>query len=151
MPPDCNATRLVLIPKISSPNTTTDFWPIACCNVMYKVISKLLCNRLKKVLPVLINECQGAFVNGQELLFNVLLSQEIARGYTRKYLSPRCMMKIDLRKAYDSVFWEMVREMLDSLNFPTVFTSWVMACVSFLSFTIHMNGGTIRVLKGEGV
>ena len=101
----CNETRLVLIPKVTTPNSAADFRPIACCNVLYKAMSKLLCNRLKKVLPTVINECHGAFVDGRELLYNVLICQELAHGYSRRSnTSSRCLMKIDLRKAYDSVF-----------------------------------------------
>lgn len=62
-----------------------------------------------------------------ELLFNVLMCQELARGYARKNISSRCVMKIDLKKAYDSVFWEFVEELLTCLKFPNIFITWVMA------------------------
>ena len=79
-----NSTRLILIPKVQSLSTPTEFRPISCCNMVYKGISKLLCTRLKEVLPSLVANNQGAFMRGRELLYNVLLCQEIARGYTRK-------------------------------------------------------------------
>ena len=91
---------------------------------------------------------QGAFVKGRELLHNVLLCQEIARGYARKHISPRCMMKIDLKKAYDSVQWEAVREILTSLKFLNIFIKWIMACITSASFTIHINGDDFRSFKG---
>jgi len=52
----CNSTNLVVVPKLPHPMNTTDFKPISCCTVIYKVISKLLCERLKQVLPSLINQ-----------------------------------------------------------------------------------------------
>ncbi|VFQ86685.1 unnamed protein product [Cuscuta campestris] len=97
-----NSTNITVIPKKDNPKSPTDLRPIACCNVIYKVISKVICGRLKKILPTIINLNQGAFVEGRELVHNVLLCQELARGYNRKNISPRLLMKLDLQKAYDN-------------------------------------------------
>lgn len=78
-----------------------DFRPIACCTVLYKLISKVLANRLKAVLHSVVSDSQSAFVQGRMILDNVLLSQELLAGYTRKHTSPRCMIKVDIQKAYD--------------------------------------------------
>jgi len=125
-----SATKLVLLPKISHPLIASDFWLISCCNVLYKVISKLLCLRLKTVLPSLINPSQEAFVQGREIIYNVLICQDLARGYQQKHISPRCMMNVDLKKAFDSVHWSFLEELLSALKFPTAYTKWIMACVS---------------------
>lgn len=103
MPKQTSSTKLVILPKISHPQTTSDFKPISCCNVVYKCISKLLRQRIKEVLPSLINPSQGAFVKGRGLLYNVLIFQDIARGYQRQHMSPRCILKVDLQKAFDSI------------------------------------------------
>ena len=108
MPPFPRQTKLILLPKVPNPTQVKDFWPISCCSVIYKCIAKLLCSRLKEVLPHLIQQPLGAFVKGRELLFNILISQDIVRGYTRKGISPRCIMKIDLHKAFDSVRWGFI-------------------------------------------
>lgn len=94
-----NATTLVLIPKIQNVSRVTDFRPISCLNTMYKVISKLLADRLKSILPSVISHCQSAFMPGRLLSENVLLASEIVQGYNRKNIAPRAMMKVDLRKA----------------------------------------------------
>jgi len=94
MPKALGEAKLVLILKIENITLTSDFRPISCCNVIYKCVTTLLYGRLKGALPLLINSGQGVFVKGRELLFNVLLCQEIARGYSRKNISPRCIMKI---------------------------------------------------------
>ena len=86
MPPIISATKLVLIPKTAQPRTAADFRPISCCNALYKVISKLLCKSLKEVLPSIIDPCQGAFVPGCEIIYDVLICQDLARGYPRPYL-----------------------------------------------------------------
>ena len=103
---------------------------------------------MKAVLPKLIDSSQGAFVKGRELLYNVLICQDIARGYNRKGISPRCILKIDLQKAFDSVNWGFIQDMLTALKFSMQFTKWVMACVTSVQFTIHINGLVSTPFKG---
>ncbi|XP_048492968.1 uncharacterized protein LOC125493552 [Beta vulgaris subsp. vulgaris] len=98
-----NATNLCLIPKIDQPIDVTHFRPIACCNVLYKIISKLLCNRLSLVLPSIIDEVQSAIVARRKIMHNILIFQDMMKQYKRKSQPPRCTLKIDLRKAYDSL------------------------------------------------
>jgi len=77
-------TKIVILPMMDHPEKPSDFRPISCCNVVYKTITKLLFSRMKEVLPLLINEGQGAFMQGRELLFNVPICQDLARGYNKK-------------------------------------------------------------------
>jgi len=79
---------------------------------------------------------------------NVLISQDIARGYQRHHISPRCLLKIDLQKAFDSVRWEFIRELLAGLKFPLVFVQWIMACITSVYFKIHINGQDHESFKG---
>lgn len=68
LPHGINATAIALIPKIENPTSMSDFRPIACCNTIYKCISKILANRLKTVLPYLIDRTLSAFVPGEALV-----------------------------------------------------------------------------------
>ncbi|XP_074292957.1 uncharacterized protein LOC141619833 [Silene latifolia] len=74
-----NSTTLVLIPKVDNPRSVKEFRPIACCNTLYKVISKLLCQRISGSLPQIINPAQCAFIQGRSILGNILISQDLVR------------------------------------------------------------------------
>ncbi|KAL2247960.1 UNVERIFIED_CONTAM: hypothetical protein Sindi_2648300 [Sesamum indicum] len=98
-----NTTLLALIPKVHSPMNVGDFCPISCCNVLYKIIAKLLVQRLSVILDKLISPCQAAFVPGRSIGDNIMLAQELFTGYNQTHLPPRCALKVDIRKAYDTL------------------------------------------------
>ncbi|XP_057246787.1 uncharacterized protein LOC130589531 [Beta vulgaris subsp. vulgaris] len=89
---------------------------------------------------------QAGFMPGRNISDNILLATELIKGYKTKYISPRCMMKVDVKKAYDSIKWPFLNMMMNELGFPSKFTGWVMAYVSSVSFSILING-TPYILK----
>uniref|UniRef100_A0A803N4X8 Reverse transcriptase domain-containing protein n=1 Tax=Chenopodium quinoa TaxID=63459 RepID=A0A803N4X8_CHEQI len=135
-----NNTFLTMVPKTEDAVYVSQFSPIACCNVLYKIISKLLCTRLKTVLPYLISENQSAFVEGRSILDNILVCQDMLKNYNNKRKAPRCTVKVDMRKAYDSVHWSFNKDMMVALNFPPQFVGWVMECVT-TPYSVMLNGG----------
>ncbi|XP_062075990.1 uncharacterized protein LOC133780132 [Humulus lupulus] len=126
--------------KVDQPSTAADFRPIACCTTIYKCISKMLCSRLAAILPSLINSNQGAFIKHRTLAYNVLIFQDLIKGYNRKNSSPRCAMKIDLSKAYDSIDWDFLENLLKALCFPSKFIRWIMICLRGTSYSLLLNG-----------
>lgn len=74
---------------------------------------------LAKVLDSIVDPTQPALIEGKSMNDNIHLVQELFKQYIRKCISPRCMLKIDLRKAYDSIRWEFLREVLINVGFPT--------------------------------
>lgn len=84
IPPKFNDTHIVLIPKTKNPRKVTEYRPISLCNVVYKLASKTLANRLKKILPSVISESQSAFVNGRLITDNVLVAFETMHNINQK-------------------------------------------------------------------
>ncbi|KAK4397728.1 hypothetical protein Sango_1248300 [Sesamum angolense] len=107
-----NHTIIALVPKSGHSPSVADYRPISCCNVIYKVITKIIADRLSPVLEHLTDSSQAAFVRSRNITDNIFLAQEMVRQYSRKRISPRCTINVDLRKAFDSVSWTFLSRVL---------------------------------------
>lgn len=140
MPTQVNCALVTLIPKMTNASQLKEYRPIACCSVLYKIISTIISNRMQQVIPDIISDTQSAFVKGRLIFDNIILSHELVKGYGRKNISPQCMLKIDLQKAYDSVEWPFIHHLLLFLGFPSKFVNWIMSCLKTVSYTFNVNG-----------
>ncbi|XP_074302947.1 uncharacterized protein LOC141637288 [Silene latifolia] len=102
MPWAANSTCIALIPKNEAPQSVTEFRPISCCTVFYKTVSKILANRMKTVLGDIVGLEQAAFIQGRDLFDNSMLTHELAFKYNTSLFTPRCTLKVDIQKAFDS-------------------------------------------------
>ncbi|XP_074305620.1 uncharacterized protein LOC141640841 [Silene latifolia] len=123
--------------------------PIACCNTIYKCLSKVLCARLGQVLPDVISTSQSAFIKVRDIIGNIFICQDLIKLYKRKSCSPRLMMKLDLQKAYDSFEWSFVEGMLEAMGFPANFTQFFMQCMTTSSYSLALNGSIFGLFKGQ--
>ncbi|GJT83580.1 RNA-directed DNA polymerase, eukaryota, reverse transcriptase zinc-binding domain protein [Tanacetum coccineum] len=117
---EMNATVISLIPKLSTPNKVSDFRPIACCNVLYKCINKVITNRIKSGLEKVVSINQSAFIPAKNIQDNILLTHELLKGYNMKNGPKRCALKIDLQKAYDTMSWSFLKTVLKRFGFHEV-------------------------------
>ena len=139
--PRCvNATRIALVPKIENPTCMDDYRPISCCNVMYKCISKIMMARLKTILPEVIGPSQSAFVPGRQISDNILLTQELMHNYHLNRGPARCALKVDLRKAFDTISWPYILMGLKAIGIPDRMVRWIHLCISSAHFSVGING-----------
>ena len=131
------------VPKISNPTKLKDFWPIVCCNFIYKCISGILAARLKGILSSIIDGAQAAFIQGRSMSDNIFLAQELLHNYHRPATKSRCAIKVDLLKAYDMVKWSFLLDLLYKMGFPSRFIEWIRECITTPKFSININGELI--------
>ncbi|GJY49333.1 reverse transcriptase [Tanacetum coccineum] len=142
LPPNINKTIITLIPKVSRLESLKDMGPISLCNVLYKIISKVLVNRIKPILPRIVHENQSTFISTRVIIDNAIVAFEVMHWLKNRKDGKReaLALKIDMSKAYDRVEWHFIRAVLGKFGFPTRFTNLIMACVSSVSYSFNING-----------
>ncbi|OMO57411.1 reverse transcriptase [Corchorus capsularis] len=139
--PDINHTNIVLVPKLKQPRLASDFRPISLCNVIFKILSKVLANRLKEILPSIIGETHSAFVLDRMIYDNAMIAFKTMHFMRNKRTGRQAHMalKLDLSKAYDRAEWSFLEEIMRAMGFPTKWVSLVMKCVQSVSYSVIVN------------
>lgn len=148
-PANLNDTNVMLIPKKENARCMKDLRPIALCNVLYKILAKVLANRLKLILPTLISENQSAFVPGRSITYNVLVAFKVIHHMQIKNsgMEGEVALKLDISKAYDRVDWEYLKARMKGMGFDKKWIRWIMMCVSTVSYEFCLNGTTIGPIQ----
>ncbi|KAK1308804.1 hypothetical protein QJS10_CPA09g00704 [Acorus calamus] len=141
LPISWGSTYIALIPKVQSPTTLKQYRPIGMCDTKYKLLAKLLVNRLKAVLPSLVGLEQGAFVPNRSMHAHLLLVQDIMHSlHIRRGRHALIAAKIDLASAYDSVEWGSLFQVLQLFGFPPRWIAWMKQCVMKVRLAVLVNG-----------
>lgn len=134
-----NSAFLALIPKEKGAANFSRFRPISLCNSSYKLITKIIANRLKKILPAIIPENQGGFIKGRKILDNIVLVQEaVHSSWHRK--EKGMVIKLDLANAFDRVKHEFLFMVMEKMGFSPAITKWIKACIAFPWIAPLVNG-----------
>ncbi|GAU35782.1 hypothetical protein TSUD_56590 [Trifolium subterraneum] len=134
-----NSTFIALIPKVESPLKVSDFRPIALVSSIYKILSKVLANRLRNVVGVVVSDAQSAFIKGRQILDGILIANELV-DEAKRNAKDLLLFKVDFEKAYDSVDWDYLNEVMVKMNFPSQWMGWMKACVMTASASVLVNG-----------
>jgi len=149
-----NYTVIALIPKTKNPKSVLDFRPISLCNVVYKVLSKVLANRLKVILPSIISESQSAFIPGRLITDNIIAAFETMHTmHTKMWGRTRYMgIKLDMSKAYDRVEWMFLEAVMSKMGFDPLWIKMIMVCVRTVSYSVAINGNVVgNILPSRGL
>ena len=131
VPDYLNHTFIILLPKQLGPETVGHFISVSLCNTVYKMVSKILVNIIRPLLPALISPMQSAFLEGRRGSDNVIIAQKLIHSLkNRRGKDGYMVIKIDLKKAYDHLEWSFIKMVLEHFNFP----SNIINLINFNSF-----------------
>ena len=148
-----NGTNIALIPKINNLKKMANFRPISLCNVVNKLISKIIANRFKALLPYIISENQSAFTFDRLITDNVLVAFELMHFLNHKNAGKEGYMaaKLDMSKVFDKVEWCFIQAVMEKLGFSPKWVNLVMRCITSVSYSVLINGvacGNITPTRG---
>ena len=133
-----NATFLVLVPKKRSVEDLKDFRLNSLVGNLYKLMAKVLANRIKKVIYKVISESQNAFVVGKQILDAVLIANEVVDSRWKNN-EGGVLCKLDIEKAYDHVNWKFFMAVLRKMGFGEKWINWIDWCISIVKFSVLIN------------
>jgi hypothetical protein len=141
-----NSTFIALIPKSNKPQQFRDYKPISLCNLVYKVISKVIANRIKPILSRSLSEEQLGFLEGRQIQDAIGTAHECIHSIKKKNIKS-LILKLDLQKAYDCISWDYLRMVLIQVGFGLHMKNWILACVNSTSFAVLVNGEATNFLE----
>lgn len=140
IPKEINKTLIVLIPNVPNPTTMNHLRPISLCNIVYKIISKVLVNRIRPLLSPLINPAQSSFVLGRQISDNIIIVQEAFNKFSNYKSKKRYMAwKVDLSKAYDHLNWKFISDVLKEIGVGNRILG-LQQCISTVNYNPIING-----------
>uniref|UniRef100_A0A803PB82 Reverse transcriptase domain-containing protein n=1 Tax=Cannabis sativa TaxID=3483 RepID=A0A803PB82_CANSA len=139
-----NHTFICLIPKENNASSFDKFRPISLCNFCYKIVARILTDRLKHIMDKLVSPNQSTFIPGRWIAECSVLAQEVNHAIKNKKGKEGVMaVKTDMSKAYDRLEWNFIKRVLKANGFSDKATMLLMACISSVSFSILLNGAPL--------
>jgi hypothetical protein len=141
-----NSTFIALIPKLNKPLGFGDYKPISLCNLIYKIISKVIANRIKSFLSRALSPEQFGFLEWCQIHDVIGTAHECIHSIKKKN-QKALILKLDLQKAYNYVNWDSLRLILIQGGFGVLVTNWIMSCMNSTSFVVLVNGEATNFFK----
>ncbi|GJW49663.1 RNA-directed DNA polymerase, eukaryota [Tanacetum coccineum] len=134
-----NSSFIALIPKLQDAKLVKDFRPISLIGSLYKIIAKVLSNRLVGVLGGLVNEVQSAFVSDRQILDGPFILNDLIH-WCKSKKKQTLIFKVDFEKAFDSVRWDYLDDVLNLFGFGAKWRSWIQNCLHSSRGSVLVNG-----------
>jgi hypothetical protein len=143
-----NSAFLALIPKEKGALSFNRFRPISLCNTSYKILTKVIANRMKTILPLIIPENQGGFIKGRHIADNIILVQEALHSSVRRK-DKGMIIKLDLANAFDRVNHSFLFEVMRKFGFDQPFVNWIKACIGSPWIAPMVNGRVTKFFQAS--
>ncbi|CAN4090148.1 unnamed protein product [Withania somnifera] len=143
-----NATFVALIPKKNGAEELKDFRPISLIGGVYKIIAKLITERMKTVIGSLVDEHQMAFLKGRQIMDAALLANDLVDARVRQNL-PGVLCKLDSEETYDHVNWSFLLKILRDMGFGNKWINWIKFCITTGKFSLIINGNPEGVFQSQ--
>ncbi|GJV59390.1 RNA-directed DNA polymerase, eukaryota, partial [Tanacetum coccineum] len=135
----CNSSFVTLIPKTLDPKLVSEFRPISLIGSLYKVVTKILATRLSFVISDLISNVQTAFLPNRQILDGPFIINEILARCKHKN-QQAMFFKVDFAKAYDSIRWDYLDDVLNAFGFGSRWRSWIQGSLNSGKASVLVNG-----------
>ena len=143
-----NATFITLIPKKPGATELKDYRPISLVGEIYKIIARILAERLKIVVDKLVNNHQMSFIKGRQIMDVALLASQCIDARRQNGIHG-IMCKLDIQKAYDHVNWDYLLNILRQMEFGDKWVKWMEVCIKTIRFSVLVNGEPIGFFASE--
>ncbi|KAJ9549508.1 hypothetical protein OSB04_022051 [Centaurea solstitialis] len=134
-----NSSFLSLIPKIRDPIYLLDYRPISLIGCLYKIIAKVLSNRLKEVISSVIGVEQTAFLKNRSILDGPLIINETI-SWIKRSKKKAFILKVDFQKAFDTLNWNYLDMVMGQMNFGSTWRAWIHSCLDSSRVSVLVNG-----------
>jgi len=137
--PNFNANTIILIPKVADAINVGQYRPIALANFKFKIISKILEDRLAPIMNNIISLEQNGFVKGRNIKDGICITSEAINHLHKKSLAGNLTFKVDISKAFDTLEWEFLLKVLSKFGFNDRFCSWIHTILKSATLSISVN------------
>ncbi|GJU10200.1 RNA-directed DNA polymerase, eukaryota [Tanacetum coccineum] len=146
IPKGCNSSFITLIPKSDDPLVIGDFRPISLIGCQYKIIAKILANRLALVIPSVVREVQMAFIKGHQIIDGPPMVDKIISWAKRKK-KKLMFLKVDFEKAFDTLNWSFLMSVMEQMGFSSKWRNWIFSYLDSAYASVLVNGSPTSEFK----
>ncbi|CAL0326169.1 unnamed protein product [Lupinus luteus] len=141
--PNLNSNSVVLVPKFPGADRIEDFRPIALANFQFKIITKVLADRLALIAPKIVSSQQRGFIKGRQIHDCICIASEAINLLDHKSFGGNLAIKLDIKKAFDTIDWQFLMDTLKAYGFCDTFINWIKVILNSAKLSICVNGESV--------